>query len=135
MARASRAPGSKRRHGDARRDRKVTALFNDGELAALRAEAARRGMMPAAMLAQLGTDAAAGRIGAGPDGAADVVAAMSTSTSLARRLGYLLNQAVARLHATGEHSPTLDASADAVARSVAQMEADTLRAARLLRPR
>jgi hypothetical protein len=137
MARRSTAPGSKRRHGDVRRTHRLTIWYTEDELEAVRAEAAKHGMAPAAYLAKLGTDtaaaAAAGRAGI-PASAPDVIAAIADAAGLARRLGYLLNQPVARLNATGEHSPDLEAAAAAVARAVTRMEAAALRAARVLRP-
>jgi hypothetical protein len=134
MARRSTAPGSKRRHSDVRRRFRLTIWYTGDELEAVRREAAKSGMAPAAWLARLGTDtaaaAAAGRAGAA---APDVIAAMSAAVSLARRLGYLFDQAVTKLNSVGEHSPGLEASAAVVARAVRQMEAATLRAARTLR--
>ena len=137
MARLSTAPGSRRRHGDVRRQFRLTAWYTRDELEKVRYAAAAAGMAPAAWLAKLGTSAAeaaaGGRAGAAAADAPDVVAAMSQATSLARRLGYLLNQAVAKLNATGEHSADLEACAAAVARAVHRMESATLTAARALR--
>ena len=137
MERRSTAPGSRRRHGDVRRQFRLTAWYTGDELAKIRDTAAAAGMTPAAWLAKLGTDAAeagaGGRAENAAAGASDVIAAMSHATNLARRLGYLFNQALADLHSTGEHSPGLEASATAVARVVRRMESATLRAARALR--
>jgi hypothetical protein len=139
MGRRSAAPGSRRPHGDVRRERRLTAWFTDAELGEIRLEAARRGMAPAAWLAKLGTDTASAPEGGEASGrplagsAADAAADMSAATEVARRIGYLFNQAVAALHATGVHSPALEASAASVARAVRRMEAATLRTARELR--
>jgi len=159
MARRNAAPGSRRPHGDVRRQRRLTAWFTDAEIEKIRLEAARHGMAPAAWLAKLGTDAAgtdaagtdaagtdaagtdaAGAAGGGEAGdrplgksAADAAADMSAATEVARKIGYLFDQAVAALHSTGEHSPGLEASAASVARAVRRMEAATLRTARELR--
>lgn len=137
MARRSTAPGSRRCHGDVRRQFLLTAWYTGDELEKIRDAAAAAGMTPAAWLAKLGTDVAeaavGGRAETAPPGASDVIAAMSHATSLARRLGYLLNEALANLRSTGEHSSGLEASAAAVARAVRQMEPATLRAARALR--
>ena len=62
----------------------------------------------------------------------DAAADMSDATEVARRIGYLFNQAIAKLHALGEHSPDLEASAAVVARAVRRMEAATLKTAREL---
>jgi hypothetical protein len=137
MARHSTVPGSRRRHGDVRRQFRLTAWYTGDELERVRRAAAADGMAPAAWLAKLGTDAAeaaaGGRAGAAVSGAPDVIAAMSDAMALARRLGYLLDQAVAKRNSVGEHSPGLEASAAVVARAVHRMESATLKAARALR--
>ncbi len=114
-----------------RRERRLTVWYSETELAAVRRAAAGRKMAPAAWLAKLGTDAAAGRILTAD--VADVADGMSEATEVARKNGYLFDQAVARLHTLGEHSADLEASAAVVARAVARMEAATLKAARALR--
>jgi len=144
MGRRSAAPGSRRPHGDVRRQRRLTAWFTDAEIEKIRLEAARHGMAPAAWLAKLGTDTAgadtAGAAGGGEAGdrpvaqsAADAAAGMAKATEAARKIGNLFNQAVAALHSTGVHSPALEAYAALVARAVRRMESATLRAARELR--
>jgi hypothetical protein len=120
-----------------RRQFRLTAWYTGDEREKVRRAAAAAEMAPGARLAKLGTDAAeaaaGGRAGAAVAGAPDVIAAMSDATALARRLGYLLDQAVAKRNSAGEHSPGLDASAAAVARAVRRMESATLTAARALR--
>jgi hypothetical protein len=137
MAGQSQAPGSRRRHSETRREFRLTTWFSARELDAIRRAAAAKGMAPAAYLAQLGTDAATAtdpsRSPAPPGQLADAVAEMSAATEIARRHGYLLNQAVAALHSTGRHSPQLSAAADLVARAVRRMESATLAAGRMLR--
>ncbi len=54
--------------------------------------------------------------------AADAVAAMEDETRVARKIGYLFDQAVAKLHTLGEHSPDLEASGAAAARAVHRIE-------------
>jgi hypothetical protein len=139
MARRSAAPGSRRPHGDVRRQRRLTSWFTEAEIEKIRLQAARHGMAPAAWLAKLGTDTADSPGGGEADGApvtksaADAAADMSEATEVARKIGYLFNQSVAALHSTGEHSPALEASGAAVARAVRRMEAATLKTARELR--
>jgi hypothetical protein len=140
MGRRSAAPGSRRRHGDVRRRRRLAALFTDAEIEKIRFEAARHRMQPGAWLAKLGTDTASAATGGGEAGgrplagaAADAAADMSEATEVARKIGNLFNQAVAALHSTGVHSPALEASGASVARAVRRMEAATLRTARELR--
>jgi len=139
MGKRSAAPGSRRPHGDVRRQRRLTAWFTEAEIEKIRLEAARHGMAPAAWLAKLGTDAASvpGSREAGDrslaKSAADAAADMSEATEVARKIGHLFNQAVAALHSTGVHSPALEARGASVARAVRRMEAATLRTARELR--
>jgi hypothetical protein len=144
MGRRSAAPGSRRPHADVRRRRRLAALFTEAELEKIRLEAARHGMMPAAWLAKLGTDVAGAVEGGEAEGgeagdrplaksAADAAAGMSEATEVARKIGYLFDQAVAALHSTGVHSPALEARGASVARAVRRMEAATLRTARELR--
>jgi hypothetical protein len=120
-----------------RRRRRLTAWYTEDELEKVRRAAAAAGMAPAAWLAKLGTSAAEaaadGRAGAGAADASDVIAAISDAAALARRLGYLSTQAVAKLNSTGEHCPGLEGSAAIVARAVRRMESAALRAARALR--
>jgi hypothetical protein len=133
MARRSAAPGSRRRHGDVRRERRLTVWYSETELAAVRRAAGK--MAPAAWLAKLGTDAARGGEAGGrvlASEVADLAAGMSEATEVARKNGYLFDQAVARLHTLGEHSADLEASAAVVARAVRRMEAATLKVARVL---
>lgn len=133
MARKSTAPGSKRPHAAVRRQLRLTVSFTEEELEAIRAAAKAAGMEPGAWLAKTGTDAAAASVGAAPPStAADVVDSMESARKTAAKIGYLFDQAVAKLHSTGQHSPDLEASAAAVARAVRRMEAATLRAAREL---
>ena len=137
MARQSLAPGSRRRHSETRRELRLTTWFSAEELDAIRRAAAATGMEPGAWLAKLGTDAATatdpGRSLAPPGQLTDAVAEMSAATEMARRHGYLLNQAVAALHSTGRHSPQLNAAASLIARAVRRMESATLAAGRMLR--
>jgi hypothetical protein len=121
-----------------RRQFRLTAWYTGDELDKVRRAAGAAGMAPAAWLAKLGTDAAEAAAGGRPRattaaGAPDVIAVMSDATALARRLGYLFNQTVAKRNSTGEHSPGLEASAAAVVRAVRRMESATLTAARALR--
>lgn len=139
MGRRSAAPGSRRPHADVRRRRRLAALFTEAEVEKISLEAARHGMMPAAWLAKLGTDTASAA-GGGEAGdppltrsAADAAAGMGEATEVARKIGYLFDQAVAGLHSTGVYSPALEASGASVARAVRRMEAATLRTARELR--
>jgi hypothetical protein len=132
----STGAGRHRPHASVRRKRRLTAWFTDGELDAIKEAAGKAGMKPGAYLAKAGTDAAAAAAAAGglpAAGVADVVDGMSGAMRALNRVGNNFNQAVARLHALGEHSPDLEASAAAVARAAARVERAVLWAARRLR--
>ena len=131
----STGAGRHRPHARVRRRRRLTAWFTDGELDAIKEAAAKAGMRPGAYLATAGTDASAAASGGGPPDAsvAVVVDAMSGAMTALNRAGNNFNQAVAKLHALGEHSPDLEASAAALARAAARVERAVLWAARRLR--
>jgi hypothetical protein len=132
-ARSTRT-GRHRPHASVRRELRLTAWFTEPELEAIREAAAKAGMKPGAYLAKAGTDAAAAAAGGPPaSSVAGVVAGMSGAMTALNRVGNNFNQAVARLHALGEHSPDLEASAAAVARAAARVEQAVLSAARRLR--
>lgn len=124
--------GRHRPHASVPRTFRLAVLFTGPELEAIRAAAKKAGMKPGAYIAQAGTDAAAAG-GLSAARAADVVAGMSDAVTAANRVGRNFNQAVAKLHALGEHSPDLEASAAAVARAVTRMERAVLSAARRLK--
>jgi hypothetical protein len=128
----STGAGRHRPHASVRRTLRLTAWFTEPELEGIKEAAGKAGMKPGAYLAMVGTDAAAGAGRLPATGAADVVAGMSDAVTAANKIGNNFNQAVARLHSLGEHSPDLEASAAAVARAVRRMEAATLRVAREL---
>jgi len=90
------------------RGRTVRFGLSDGEFAELEAAAARAGQAGGAFAAEAALAAARGEtvLTAG-DQLADVLAELIRAAGLVRRIGVNLNQAVARLHATGRPSGDL----------------------------
>ncbi len=82
--------------------------LSDGEFAELEAAAARAGLARGAFAAEAALAAARGTITvAADDGLRDVLAELIRAAGLVRRIGINLNQAVARLNATGQGSGDL----------------------------
>jgi len=122
------APGGRRRARLAGgRPHELRVVFSAPELAAVRAAAAREGLAVRAFLsaaavavARGAAPAAVGEGGllmaaAGP--AVQLVAAVLEAQRQVGRYGQLVNQAVVRLHATGEVGPQLQAALSACTRA------------------
>ena len=94
------------------RGRTVRFSLSDAEFAEVEAAASRAGVARGAFAAGATLRAAGGAPAAGPgDGLRDVLAELIRASGLVRRIGTNLNQAVARLHATGQQSAALTAYA------------------------
>jgi hypothetical protein len=98
-----RRPGRSRRSRQlAPRGRTVRFGLSEEEFAELEVAAARAGMARGAFAAEAALAAARGTITIGTgDGLRDVLAELIRAAGLVRRIGVNLNQAVAKLHATG----------------------------------
>ncbi len=82
--------------------------LSDGEFAEMEAAAARAGLARGAFAAEAALAAARGTITvAADDGLRDLLAELVHAAGLVRRIGINLNQAVARLNATGQPSAGL----------------------------
>jgi hypothetical protein len=105
----TRRPGrSRRSRQPAPRGRTVRFGLSDEEFAELEAAAARAGQARGAFAAEAALAAARGEaVLAAGDQLADVLAELIRAAGLVRRIGVNLNQAVARLHATGRPSGDL----------------------------
>jgi hypothetical protein len=105
---ARRAARSRRSRQLAPRGRTVRFGLSDGEFAEVEAAAVRAGMARGAFAAEAVLAAARGEavLTAG-DRLADVLSELIRAAGLVRRIGVNLNQAVARLHATGRPSGDL----------------------------
>ena len=105
----ARRPGRSRRSRQlAPRGRTVRFGLSDEEFAELEAAAARAGQARGTFAAEAALAAARGEtVLAAGDQLADVLAELIRAAGLVRRIGVNLNQAVARLHATGRPSGDL----------------------------
>ena len=108
-SRHDRPPARCRRsRQSAPRGRTVRFGLSDGEFAELEEAAARAGQARGAFAAEAALAAARGTITvAADDGLRDVLAELIRAAGLVRRIGVNLNQAVARLNATGQASGDL----------------------------
>jgi hypothetical protein len=103
--------GSRRSRRQARRGYRVEFTLDAAEFAAVQDAAGRAGLSRGAYAAQVVLAAAQGG-GAGPGGVpGEALRELIRAAGLIRRIGVNLNQAVARLNATGQHSADLRAYA------------------------
>jgi len=94
------------------RRRTVRFALSEAEFADLDAAAARAGVARGAFAAEAALAAARGAVVPGTDDSArDALAEMVRAAGLVRRIGVNLNQAVAKLNATGQQSGALGAYA------------------------
>lgn len=98
---------SRRPRGAQRREFRVTVKFTAEELAAVEGAAARSGQAVAAWVGQAATDVAGLQAVPASRAQRETLAELIRIAGLVRRSGTLLNQAVARLHATGSPGPDL----------------------------
>jgi hypothetical protein len=106
---ARRPARSRRSRQLAPRDRTVRFGLSETEFAELEAATARAGMARGAFAAEATLAAARSEITvAADDMLRDLLAVLIHAAGLYRRAGVNLNQAVARLHATGQPSAALD---------------------------
>jgi hypothetical protein len=108
----------------------VATKFNDAEMAAIEAAAARDGLAVAAWLGRAGIDAATGAGVPASRMQLDALKALQDATEQTRMAGRLFNQAVARLNSTGVAGPELRRYADNVTRTVKALENASVAVAR-----
>jgi hypothetical protein len=97
--------------------------LTDAEFAELEQAASRAGLAKGAYAAEAALAAARGRVTAPGEPLREALAELITAANLARRIGVLLNQAVARLNATGQRPGELDRCAQACLRRVQRLDA------------
>jgi len=127
----TRASGNagRRERAEKARENVVKVRLSDEEMAALGAAAGRAGMALAAWLGQLGMDAADHRAVPVPVLQQETLNELIRASELVRRVGVNVNQAVARLNATGEPGMDLGPALAYCMRVVARVD----EAARLIR--
>jgi hypothetical protein len=117
------AQGSRRSRQQAGRPHRVHFSLTEQELAAVDAAAGRAGLARGAYAAQVVVAAAEGTSG-GPDGPfREALRELIRAAGLVRRIGVNLNQAVARLNATGQRSGDLLPYAAESLRRAARLDA------------
>jgi hypothetical protein len=124
----SRTPSGPRRSRRSRqpapRGRTVRFDLSETEFTDLEEAAARAGVARGAFAAEAALAVARGTIATGPgDSARDALAELVRAAGLVRRIGNNLNQAVARLNATGQHSADLVAYAAESIRRAERLDA------------
>ena len=117
------AQGSRRPRQQARRGYRVEFTLTADEFAAL-AEAAGRARLARGAYAAQVVHAHVNGGGTGPEAVdREALGELITAAGLVRKIGVLLNQAVAKLNATGQRSGDLLACAEACMRRVERLDA------------
>ena len=101
------AQGGRRPRNGTRRSNRVEFTLTDDELAVLEDAARRSGRSRGAYAAEATIAAAHGRHAAGNAALTEALQELIRASGLVRRIGVNLNQAVARLNATGQRSGDL----------------------------
>lgn len=122
MVTSAAPPPRRRKHAPVRRPNRLAVTLTDDELAELKAAARESGMAAGAFLAQAGLDAARGRHVPASRALADALTETRQASALVRKIGVLLNQAVARLHTTGTPGKDLEPIARAAARYLQRLD-------------
>ena len=110
--------GGRRSRGRVPREPAFKVKLAPAEKAAVRAAAARAGMAPGAFAAQAVVDVAEDWVRPGPAVRRELQAELTNLVHLVYRAGVNLNQAVARLNATGQPGPDLKPAAESCMRTV-----------------
>jgi len=105
------------------RPRTVRFDLTEAEFAELEQAASRAGLAKGAYAAEAAMAAARGRVTAPGEPFREALAELITASGLVRRIGVLLNQAVAKLNATGQRPGELDPCAQACLRRVERLDA------------
>ena len=119
---ASARPRRRTRH-QGRRPRTVRFALTNAEYAEVSAAARQAGLARGAYAAEATLATARGEIAAPDAPLADAVHALDRAALLVRRIGVNLNQAVAKLNATGQRSGDLLPYAEESVRRAARLEA------------
>jgi hypothetical protein len=105
------------------RPRTVRFDLTEDEFAELAQAAGRAGLAKGAYAAEAALAAARGRVTAPGEPLREALGALVTAAGLVRKIGVLLNQAVARLNATGQRPGELGPCAQACLRRVERLDA------------
>jgi hypothetical protein len=108
----------------------MLARFSDEEFEVLALAAAATGLTPTSYVASTAVAVARGQVRPMPSGVGDVVRELVEARTQLVRYGVLLNQAVARLNATGQVDGSLVAAAQRCDQATAALRAATERLGR-----
>ncbi len=126
-----RAPGIRRRRRQATaRPHSMLARFSDEEFEVLAVAAAAVGLTPTGYVASTAVAVARGQVRPLPSGVGDVMRELVEARAQLVRYGVLLNQAVARLNATGQMDGSLAAAAQRCDQATAAVRSATERLGR-----
>jgi hypothetical protein len=125
----------RRPRGTPPRDVVVRVKFTAAEKTALDQAAARTSLSLGAYVGQAAMDAAEHRAAPVDTILRELLLELIRAGNLVRRAGTNLNQAVARLHSTGQPGPDLAPAADRIARVAAHVDDASLAVSRRLRRR
>jgi hypothetical protein len=115
--------GSRRSRQGVRRPHRVEFALTDEEFAVLGDAAVRRGLARGAFAAEAAMAVASGEATVADSGLRDALSELIRAAGHIRRVGVNLNQAVARLHATGQRSADLLPYARECLRRAARVDA------------
>lgn len=122
MKRSPEIGAGRRARGQVPRAHCVTIRLSDDEQAILKEAAARAGLGLRAYVAQAAVDAAVLRAVPAPVVQRQLLAELTRASELVRRAGVNLNQAVAKLNATGQPGPDLGPAAAYCVRVIAHVD-------------
>ena len=131
---AGRAPAGRRLRQPVRRLRRVEFSLTDEEFAELGAAAARAGLARGAYAAEAALSASRGMTSSADSGLREALGEFIRAAGLVRRIGVNLNQAVAKLNATGQRSGDLLPYAAECLRRVELLDAAAEKVCKRLRP-
>lgn len=120
---AAGPPLRRRPRQETPRPRTVRFDLTEDEFAELEKAAGRAGLAKGAYAAEAAMAAARGGVTAPGEPFREALGELVTASGLVRRIGVLLNQAVAKLNATGQRPGELDPCAQACLRRVERLDA------------
>jgi hypothetical protein len=126
----SGVPVRRRARQKTARGHAVFARFSDEEFAVVSVAAARAGVTPTSYVARSAVAVARGEVAPLPSSTGEVVRELVAARTQLVRYGTLLNQAVAKLNATGVAGADLGVAVDRCAAAVATVRAATERLGR-----
>src|SRR5712691_1309527 len=120
---AAGPPSRRRPRQDTPRPLTVRFDLTEDEFAELEKAAGRAGLAKGAYAAEAAMAAARGGVTVPGEPMREALGELITASGLVRRIGVLLNQAVAKLNATGQRPGELDRCAQACLRRVERLDA------------